>query len=81
MGIEAARAMQRWQTKVTVIEHASHLLSRQLDEDAGAKLAELINNKGIDLVINDGLRKVNGVKKITWIGSLGEAVRANAACV
>lgn len=65
LGIEAARAMRRWQTKVTVIEHASHLLSRQLDEEAGEKLAEVISSKGIDLVINDGLRKVNGEKKIT----------------
>lgn len=67
LGLEAARAMQRWQTHVTVIEHASHLLSRQLDEKAGHYLADTISETGIDLIINDGLKSINGHEKISGL--------------
>lgn len=65
LGIEAARAMQRWHTNVTVIEHASHLLSRQLDDSSGQMLEDLIKETGIDIVTNDGLKTINGDKKIS----------------
>lgn len=67
LGLEAAKAMQRWNTEVTVIEHAPYLLSKQLDESAGHLLAKHIEDTGIKLVFNSGIHSINGGSRITSI--------------
>jgi len=60
LGLEAARAMQRNGTRVTVVEHADRLMSNQLDLGASAALAAQLAELGIALVVGDGVRRVLG---------------------
>lgn len=58
LGLEAARAMQRLNTKVTVIEHANRLMPAQLDENAGELLREHLLSLGIQVRLQDPVREV-----------------------
>lgn len=60
LGMEAARAMQRGNTKVTLIEHADRLLGHQLDENASQMLQKRVEALGIDVIIGNGVRCVTG---------------------
>lgn len=60
LGLEAARAMRRFQTEVVVIEHNPQLMGRQLDAAAGAALQRHIEKLGIRVVPGDGLKRVVG---------------------
>ena len=67
LGLETARAMRRWNTQVTVIEHAPRVLSRQLDDLGGLLLGEKIKEQGIDLVLDDGIKSIEGKDKLTAV--------------
>jgi len=58
LGIEAAKAMQRNNTEVTIIEHMPRLLSTQLDEDAAALLREYIMSLGIHVRLGNSVHEV-----------------------
>lgn len=60
LGIEAARAMQRHHTKVTLIDHNAHPMFRQLDATAGGMLAERLRMLNIDLLLETSIRMVLG---------------------
>lgn len=60
LGLEAARAMQRNGTRVTVVEHADRLMGTQLDLEGSRTLAAQIGRLGIELVVGDGVRKLLG---------------------
>jgi nitrite reductase (NADH) large subunit len=60
LGLEAARAMRRFNTEVTVVEHAPRLMPRQLDDAASAMLAEHLARLGIRLRIGSGVKRVVG---------------------
>lgn len=60
LGLEAARGMQRANTRVTLVEHADRLLSAQLDEAGAAQLDREVASLGIDTVIGDGVIEVLG---------------------
>jgi nitrite reductase (NADH) large subunit len=67
LGLEAARAMQRFNTEVRVVEHASRLMPRQLD-DAGADcLLGHMRRIGIDAVLGDPVRQVLGNGTVTGL--------------
>jgi len=58
LGIEAAKAMQRNNTEVTIIEHMPRLLSTQLDEEAAALLREYIMSLGIHVRLGNSVHEV-----------------------
>jgi nitrite reductase (NADH) large subunit len=60
LGLEAARAMQRLNTEVTVVEHSPRLMNRQLDDAAGEMLREHLMGLGIRISLFDGVKKVLG---------------------
>ena len=60
LGLEAARAMQRLGTHVTVIEHSKRLLFRQLDDDGAAILTTKVEELGIEVVLNDSIMMITG---------------------
>lgn len=60
LGLEAARAMQRLNTRVTVIEHSSHLMFNQLDGGAGARLRRQFTERGIEVRCNEAVSRVLG---------------------
>jgi len=72
LGIEAAKAMQRFNTEVFCIEHSTRLMFSQLDDDASTYLEEYLNEQNIQTRINQRVleitaddfnqSKVSGVK-------------------
>jgi nitrite reductase (NADH) large subunit len=67
LGLEAARAMRRFNTEVTVVEHAQRLMPRQLDDVAAALLKARLEAIGIAAHVGDGVRRVLGEAHVTGI--------------
>lgn len=64
LGLEAARAMRRFNTEVVVVEHNPQLMGRQLDATAGAALQRHVERLGIRVVLGDGLKRVRGASAV-----------------
>jgi nitrite reductase (NADH) large subunit len=60
LGLEAARGLCRAGTRVTVVEHAAHLMSGQLDQEAGDLLAAHLERMGIRILTGQSVREVVG---------------------
>jgi nitrite reductase (NADH) large subunit len=60
LGLEAARAMQRFNTDVTVVQHSCRLMNRQLDDRGGELVREAVLGLGIHVILKDGVRKICG---------------------
>lgn len=67
LGLEAARAMQRLNTRVTVLEHAPRLLARQLDERTSACLSARLLALGLTLRTDAAVRALRGHGRVTGI--------------
>ncbi len=64
LGLEAARAMQRANTRVTVVHRGPHLLNRQLDQGAAELLHNTVNALGINVRLNTSLKSVIGERSV-----------------
>ena len=60
LGLEAARGLQKHHTEVTVVEHAVRLMAQQLDDEAADLLREQLLSLGMQVVLGDSVRRVNG---------------------
>ncbi len=60
LGLEAAKAMQRNNTQVVLVHQSNRLMNRQLDVEAGAIVKRAVEGHGIDVVLNAGVRAING---------------------
>ncbi|MGD8589459.1 MAG: FAD-dependent oxidoreductase [Chromatiales bacterium] len=60
LGLEAAKAMRRFNTRVTVIEHSAHLLFQQLDARGAGLLKSYMESLGIRVHTNEGVRQILG---------------------
>jgi nitrite reductase (NADH) large subunit len=60
LGLEAARAMHRHGTEVTVIEHVDRLMPQQLDREAAAIVRTEIERRGMRVLLDDGVKRVEG---------------------
>ena len=60
LGLETARAMQRFNTEVHVIEHSMWLMFNQLDERAGNYLKYHVETLGIQIHLNQRVLQING---------------------
>jgi nitrite reductase (NADH) large subunit len=67
LGLEAARAMQRFHTEVCVIEHYDRLMARQLDHAGAQRLQECVAALGIEIVLADSVRRVLGDTAVTGV--------------
>jgi nitrite reductase (NADH) large subunit len=67
LGLEAARAMRRFNTEVIVIEHLPRLMPRQLDDAASALLLRHIEAMGIRVRLGDAARSVLGSARVEGI--------------
>ena len=67
LGLEAAHAMQRYNTRVTVIEHYTRLMMRQLDEAAARCLHEHATSLGMDIVLGEGVKRVLGGERVAGV--------------
>jgi nitrite reductase (NADH) large subunit len=73
LGLEAARAMQRFNTHVHVVEHFTRLMMRQLDEAGARLLLEHVQGLGIDVILGDSAVRVLGGDRVS-----GLALRSGA---
>lgn len=60
LGIEAARALRRANTQVTLVQQSNRLMNRQLDEKAANLLRRRVENAGIAVITESGVREVLG---------------------
>ena len=60
LGLEAARAMRRFNTDITLVEHSDRLMSRQLDITAAALLHEQVRALGLKVIVDDGALALHG---------------------
>ncbi len=59
VGIELSQAMRRFGSKVSVIDRNERLMSRE-DDDVCDALRSLLNDEGIDIVLNAQVKRVAG---------------------
>lgn len=67
LGLEAARAMQRFNTEVTVVEHSPRLMNRQLDAGAAERLREHLMTLGLRVVLHDSVRRIIGEQSVQGV--------------
>jgi len=67
LGLEAARAMQRQNTDVVVVDHSPHLMSQQLDENAAELLREKLLALGIGIFLGHGVARFHGEQKVSAV--------------
>jgi len=84
LGLETARAMQRFNTEVHVIEHSKWLMFNQLDERAGNYLKYHVEALGIQVHLYQRVLKINGnddgcVTSITLSG--GELIECDTVII
>lgn len=69
LGLEAAKAMQKSNTQVTVIQQGNRLMNRQLDTLAARRLQEKVEALGINVITESGVRKIHGEGRVTGVST------------
>ena len=64
LGLETARAMQRYNTQVTIVEHNRWLMMQQLDEPGSGYLKEQVENHGIRVELGDSVTSILGHDRV-----------------
>lgn len=67
LGLEAAKAMRRFNAEITVIEHNTHLMFRQLDYRAAGYLRNHIESLGIRVLLSERIIKVTGGRQVNAV--------------
>ena len=67
LGVEAARALRRNNTNVTLVQQGHHLMNRQLDEKASAMLQQKIEALNIIVIKNSGVREIHGDGRVSGV--------------
>ena len=64
LGLETARAMQRYNTQITVIEHNQWLMMQQLDQRGGNYLRDYVEQNGVYVELGDSVVSVLGNNRV-----------------
>ncbi|NLY09736.1 MAG: NAD(P)/FAD-dependent oxidoreductase [Tissierellia bacterium] len=67
LGLEAAWSFRELGKEVVVINSSAYLLDRQLDEETGLILNELVKSKGIDLLTNVSINEIKGIEGVSSV--------------
>jgi nitrite reductase (NADH) large subunit len=59
-GLEAARAMRRFNTRVTLVEQTTHLMFHHLDADGAALLSGAVQHLGIEVISGARVKRLCG---------------------
>jgi len=79
LGLEAARAMQKNNTRVVIVEHSSRLMNRQLDDDLAQVLLEKIIGLGIEVRLACSVKSINGERNVESLEmSSGESIECDS---
>ena len=60
LGLETAKAMRRYSTDVTVVQHTPGLMNRQLDEEASLRIQNFAEAAGISFRLNVRVKEISG---------------------
>lgn len=60
LGIETARGMRKNNTKITIVENTSHLMSGQFDETAANIICNQLQAIGLDVLVGSGVKEILG---------------------
>ncbi|MEI6891858.1 MAG: nitrite reductase large subunit NirB [Pontiella sp.] len=72
LGLEAAKAVHDMNLKTTVVERAPRLLARQVDTGGGVILKHLIEDLGVDVLVDKVTLNFTGSKKVDGIAFEGD---------
>lgn len=79
LGLEAAWSLKKLGKKVTIVEFAPSLLSKQLDKEMGKKLEEILIEEGFDIYLDSAVEEVLGETKADGIRlNTGESIKTQA---
>lgn len=67
LGLEAAKAMLRFNTKVTLVQQGPRLMNRQLDDGAAEKLQRIVAQLGIRVITDSGVRSITGDGRVAAV--------------
>ena len=67
LGIEAAKALQRSNTEVTILQHGSRLMGKQLDDASSKLVKDHIEALGINVILMDGVKKILGEETVSGV--------------
>lgn len=80
LGLEAAKGMRQRQCEVTVIEHESRLMPRQLDEAGGARLGAQIEALGVHVRTGVAVAEITGTHRVDGL-ALADGTRVDCDTV
>lgn len=67
LGLEAARAVRRFNTEVWVIEQGDRVMPRQLDIGAAEVLTDELRDMGLNIRVSDGVRAIMGNGRVAGV--------------
>jgi nitrite reductase (NADH) large subunit len=67
LGCEAAKALRRYNTDVTLVQQDDRLMNLQLDDTAAEQLKQNLEGLGVRVITNDGVRVVHGDSSVTGV--------------
>jgi len=77
IGLETAVALQERGLKATVVELLPQILPMMLDADMAGMVQEMLQEKGIKILIGKGVEEFLGAEKVTGIVAGGEQINAD----
>jgi len=77
IGLETAIALRERGLNVTVVELLPQVLPAMLDADMAKQIQEMLQQKGINILIGKGVEEFLGAEKVTGIVAGGEQINAD----
>ena len=82
LGLEAADCFRVLGKNVSVIEVSPWLLAKQLDQEGGIQLLNMLQKRGISFLVNEAVIKIEGKEKVEGILlKSGKTIKADALIV
>jgi len=67
LGCEAAKALRRYHTEVTLVQQDNRLMNLQLDDNAAEKVKHRLEELGVRVITNEGVRAIHGESRVTGV--------------
>ena len=67
LGLETARAMKKYRTEITIVEHNKWLMMQQLDEQGANYLASFVKDQCIRVITDDSVISVTGNQRVEGV--------------
>ena len=81
MGIETGVMLRKRGINISIVEMLPHILSRMLDPDVSEQVGEILKNNGVQLMVNETVKSINGDRKVTSVSFKKKTVRCDMVVV